>query len=492
MLINTKSKDEKILKVIEKHNNFIQKFNNIKSKKFIETNDGLFSHISNILIKVEPVKFDDPIYLFQSKTKSITANKLSIFEALYDKNGNVSKGDIILETLIKEEDLITALMEENSEFFPCTFSNFNGKQLDIQNATKAISTDETIENEIDDGIGILLTRFELAQEDLEEELTKSRPSKRNIERIVNSMSTSILNLKNNFIDVIETSSDTFIKDINLFRFEVIATIEKLSYYKNAQQILLSNLKKADTSFIEWVVSGFDIEDNSIILNELKEQDNKELAESYSQYITKQINNSKIEKNMVNGAFTILKMRGDIPVCNHKKRESKVFELRIGQAKIRRGLNDSVIMNKKFLTITIPYYDLLFLLRGTKDSDSVLGTVSQFFNIDIPCLHYKDKIHETIIKKSNVNASTEEIVSQFAKIKELLNEKLNKQQKILILDELNTLARKYRIKHSEFLDKAERGNDDIKEKFKNDLEQSLNNNYSGLPNNIINESLKLLK
>ena len=106
----------------------LNKVNESKSsflKSLSNETDTSFSHATHCLMKLEAVKLDEPVYLFGSRIKTASVNKLSIYQAVINKQNPSEKeaGKLLFETLITDDALAKLAFSNSGNPVHMTFHN---------------------------------------------------------------------------------------------------------------------------------------------------------------------------------------------------------------------------------------------------------------------------------------------------------------------------------------------------------------------------------
>lgn len=494
--INGTSKNRKEQSIIDSNNFVFDESKKINSKEVISEN-GHLKHLSNCLITLTPIISEEPFQLFGSKTKSLVANKLVITEALYNEkdHNDIKAGNTILEMLISDETLSKSILQSNSEDTNVTYSNIGGVNVDISDIEKLTNSIDDSEEDLEKDLFKLKGFFIEAKATLYLELDKARPSKKAIESVLISLSSSVGNLKENAEHSVSSLSNNLSKDINSVKMEIFSTIEKLNFYNKAESLKLEYIDDFSESLLYWIANGgfkgLDLTTYIQVLKQIKNP-NENLRDQIDDLETKRDKQKKGEFNIAHGSFAIMQIRGDIPLCNEVGNRGEIIELRFSNGYVRQGYKTRVMSDNEFLRVSISLNDILYLLRGTKNTDFVLGTIGRYARQSVPLVRIKELEEVKVIQDNNFKTSDSHIKVQLNKVKTMLTGSLKKSERLAAKEELEILEAMFHKLKEELSVKGIKAQHELTEQFKTKLETSLKNEFATLPNNLLQKSLTILK
>lgn len=506
--INKKYGDERDT-IVNKNNMIFDQIKKIKSKDI--TDDGKhLMHLSNCAISVEPYQTEEPIYLFGSKQKSIMINKVSVYEALISKDQckNISKGKPLLEFLISDEMLSTSLIDHNSKTYPISFINIDGNELNVKDIQKDKTSIESVQLELEEHFLCIKEDIESLIISLKEELKKNKVSKKKTNDILSSIQNCIFRLMNDSSYSMHELTDALGKDVNSVLFEINSTIDKLMHYKEPDVLLLGDSQSINKdSFLYAYTKGFFNEkEKSIfrdILKDLETHVSGELALKLKEMISSNDPNIKPLKrkaDIINhGTISFMKVANTRELANSKNVSGFALEMRIGVAaqRSKNCFSNELTMLKEIMRISFSLNDLMLLVRAKKDS-FVLGTISRYAGQSIPLV----KIQESILEKENI--FSEKVINtiddptiELKKSVTSLNSVLDT-DKILKANKNDALSIIHKIEDNldsifdDLIGYTFNEQEKINKVFKTDLKDKIENNLKGLPLNVIDKSLIVLK
>lgn len=488
--------------LIEGTNEHLKSLARICSSEVKETVDGKLKHLSNCVVKVQPVQSEEPFYLYGNKHKTLITNKLIIKEALYDKETfEISEGDTIYEGLISDEQLLNSLMLDTGNTNPMTTTQVGCFKLG--KPTKSLYK-KTLDSAKDN----LIEDFEFNKESfyqgvdlLKEEMKKARPSSKNIGRAKISISSSIHKLHIDLTEHLKELAESMKKDSNSLKTEIVSTLEKLAFYKGASLILEDKRDIAlKDDLVTWLFKGFDEEKNKTLIEFFNQAIKSNKNEDNKLHDIKQIlaHLNKIEEigstNLYQAGLDITRTMGSQPLVNSTNIQQSFFSLKISLAKHRSSYdnNFSYMASSEFLRIAIPYNDLIFLLRGTKDTDYVVGTIFRFFNNGVPCVNIKQSAAAKVGSKYKLKDADPAISSKYDKICQMLEQKMDKENKVKIISEIDELESLFDRVHEKIILNGVNSQEELHDIVLNEIQESIQKEYQSLPRSLIDKSIKLLK
>jgi hypothetical protein len=504
-------KDE--LKTTATFFNFIEDTrNNLVNSMTVETESST-SHLSNCLIKVSPMQLNDPTKLFGGKIKSLVINKISVHQAIVNKENpeEYTAGNVLFEALMSDESLSLAIFETNSKIAPCTFTNLMGDTLmsvndgeqqknSLERITESsTSTDDYFEKCINELIELVKSST-----------AKASVSKKVAEKINSDIDTlthnSIFNLSYNVERLVEELD----KDMGSIKVELSSTVNKIArYYSDSNFLELPAPSKSEEfNILRWILNGEFKTSERIILAKLieaiKSSNNnidKDILKSLDSWYSDFTNENRIENYESsyesNGCLEISKVSGEPQLFGTYSSNGRFVEMRFASAQMRsRRGNNSLGKINTICHLALTYEDLLVLLRGNANADFIPCTMTRFAGVQVPFKTISVSKEEQFIdnaKKDYKQASSELINLKF-KIKELLtNPPINKKSE---KEALNNLVELYVTEFRANLLKLQgfhsKDCEEVVEHYKEKIQTSIIELSKSLPNKSKNLLLELTK
>ena len=486
---------------VAKNNFYFDQVSALKTDKVFD--DGKYlSHLSNCILSIEPIQLDDPIYLFGSKSKVLTTNKVSIFKSNIDKSlicsvNNSVKGDLLAEFFISDEELSLALINHNSESFHTTITNLYGKNINTNSVLKTISSLEKRESELYSYSDDYRDQIRNSIAIVKTELLKKQVSKKKVKDAcvrLNSCIDNIFSLGNYSLSVLESD---LVKDINSFFFEFESTISKLMTYKNNSILSLDNssVDDDDDNYLVSYLNGlFNTKEKHVLSNVCKSIIpfiEKDKINGVENFITKLLNTKQREiAPLSNGTISMHTF-----LSNSRESSCKKIEMRLGVASINNSC-DYLSTAKEFMRISFSINDLLLLLRSSKDS-IVFGTIEQFAGQTIPFVKIKntelDAFNEQKVSSSKNDMLHSKFKTSINKIQCLIEkEKFLSSEKQSCLKELDAFEFNIYSSIDSELSNSLKQNSLLNDQIKDSMGVKLKDKSKNVNDTVLAKSLLILK
>ena len=491
--------------------NFIKDIRkNLVNSMTVET-DSTISHLSNCLIKIEPMQLSKPTKLFGGKVKSIVLNKLSVYQAVVNKEDSeqYTAGNLLFETLLSDESLSYAVFESNSKISPCTYTKvLNDTLKPSEEGEKIKNSLERIESNVVRNDKEFQIRIESLLSLVENAVTKASVPKKDVESILRELNTITNNSVGNLSYSVERLIEELDKDISSIKVELSSTVEKLSRYYSDSNVLRLEAPSDNDEFniLRWILNGEFKTKERVILAKMMESiissgnlDDEKLkvAKSLHQDFSNPHRIEHYEKAYeANGCLEISKISGEPNLFGTHSSRGRFIEMRFGSARMtsERGSNYlSKIHN--ICTLALTYEDLLVLLRGNANATLVPCTMTRFAGVGVPFKTISVSKEEKFIDNAtkDYKQASSELIKIHNQIKDLLSNPIKKKAdkenlEYLIstyIDEFNKNMKKLKGFHSKDCD-------DIIEHFKEKVEYSVTDLSKCLPDNNKQVLLELIK
>ena len=484
--------------VVEKNNWVFDEVKKINSLEVTEK-DGYLSHLSNCIITINPVQFEEPTTLYSAVQKTLTTNKILVREALVNKNDrkDIKAGKVLCEVLISDEELSRAFIEQGGDCVPISTITLNNKHYPIleQDNNNSLERAKALaEEDVDKHSNYLLE----ALDNFEKELKKSKPSKKKVKTIATSMKAHSQNLKADIKDSIDVLVEDLNKDINSVKHEVMSTIQKLSFYKDAPVLTLGYKEENnETDYLNWYVNGgFTKEEKQeryTIFKSISERSNNSKLRDYVQTLKNGLESRNRNLKLENGALAINTLRSREVLSDGKNTSNRVIEMRLGLSQSFESHKVEHRLQREYMRIHFSSHDLMLLLRASKDEDFIFGTIKQFTGQTVPFIKLQNFVHE----EKDIAAKFKGQTDKLEKLVLLLADKLEngtfkKADKENILSLMSTIENVLEETARSLLDSAAKSREEVADVFEDKLKTALQSKLESLPKDLSQKALTILR
>jgi hypothetical protein len=410
---------------------------NLVDSMTVET-DSTISHLSNCLIKVEPMQLNDPTRLFGGKIKSLVINKISVHQAIVSKTNpdEYVAGNVLFEALMSDESLSFAIFETNSKIAPCTFTNALGDSLMSANdGEKQKNSLERINESSNRGDDYFKECIENLLQLVESSTSKASVSKKVAEQINRDVDTLTHNSITNLSYNIERLVEELNKDMSSINVELSSTVNKISkYYSDSKLLELEAPSKSEEfNIIRWILNGEFKTNERVILakliNTIRRTNtnlDKATVKKLDDWYTDFTNEGRIENYEssyeANGCVEISKISGEPQLFGAYSSKGNYVEMRFASAQMRsRRGNNSLGKINTICHLALTYEDLLVLLRGNANANFIPCTMMRFAGVGVPFKTISVSKEDVFIDNAHndYKQASSELVNIQLKIKELL-------------------------------------------------------------------------
>lgn len=486
--------------IVDKNNWAIEQKQRLKSKEIIENGDYI-SHLSNCVVSVVPVKSDEAVYLYGSKQKLLTFNKVTISEALVHKENknDIKKGRSLVEFYVTDENLSLAMINQGGNTCPITFSQLEGESLDLSDIEPVTNSVDLNEMNLEKGIQKQSDYIKEALDGLLSELDKAKPSKKVVNALFVTLSSAANNINENAIYDIHLLSENLTKDINSVNFELQSTIDRLVHYSNSTMVdLLEDMSKdySTESYLKWfMMGGFQGLEKSLYISILSRLNEKNPNPKVTEYIQSYKNERNQPKRPIGevyqGALSFNNVMGRTMLAHDENAQERVLELRLQKSYVQKDNRIRYNTTKELLRIAFSPNDLLMLLRGREDS-FIMGTMTRYAGEGIELVKLQEYVTETIKLKSSMKGLNNQLQALVEKLHEMFNKPMKKAEKEQAKTLIAEIEKELEKSSSIIFDQALGNQDKLQKIFEDRLREKIKSSLKGLPNHHTEDVMKLLK
>ena len=402
-----------------------------------------------------------------------------------------------MRSLISDEELSRAFIEQGGDCVPTTIITLNNKHypiLEQENNNSLERAKALAEDDVDKHSNHLLE----ALDKIELELKKSKPSKKNVKAIVTSMKAHSKNLKSDIKDSIDVLIEDLNKDINSVKYEVMSTIQKLSFYKDAPVLSLGHKKENnETDYLNWYVNGgFTKEEKQErykIFKSISERSNNSKLKDYVQILKNGVEARNRNIKLENGALAINTLRSREILSDGKNTSNRIIEMRLGLSQSFESHKIEHRFHREYIRIHFSSHDLMLLLRASNNDDFIFGTIKQFTGQTVPFI----KLQNFTQEEKHIDTKFKGQTDKLEKLVLLLADKLEngtfkKTDKENILSLMSTIENVLEETAQSLLDSAVESRNEVSDLFEDKLKISLQSKLESLPKDLTQKVLTILR
>jgi hypothetical protein len=401
MKIKTENLNPSLLKTANLYN-----FIDNQKKTFVNSlrkEDGDYiQEPSTCLIKIEPVKSEEAITLYGSNVKSLIVNKITVRLAMVNKNNpdDYKEGDLILETLMTDEDLSEAIFNSNAQSYPCTNTKIMDESIAFENNSYIKKPVDIIDDSAERHEKSSFDRLDETSELIKSSLLKSKIPKKITEEILKNLNFLKYTSADNYSYSVNLLAEKFEGTLASTRVEVSSTIEKmLKYYSDSDNLVLENKKEySDFNLLSWLMSGSYSESerrelytifSNISLNDILSSDKSDELYKSIKMLKDDFSNEHILSksnsfNKRNGYFEVSKIQGTTDIFGSLRTQNHFVELRFGNSyTTNKTYGNKIFSCSNLLTLQISFENLLVLLRGNVNKDYIPCSISRLAGLPVP-------------------------------------------------------------------------------------------------------------
>lgn len=468
-------------------------------------NDKYISHPSHCVINIEPVVFDEPIYLFGGKVKSASANKITLSKALIHKNDTsvYEKGESLFEVYISDEAITEALLDTGISSAPCTIASVMGNKQEFESLKTQKTSRERVSVEVKEDLDQAKEYFEELKELLEKPINKGTFGKKDEEKLKRAFNYIIKTLPNNINDSLETLDIEYKKDLTTVELEMTSTISKLLEVQRfgGQPILLDTNKNDKDNFLQWFVDGAFSKLDYIELGKLYQSlyDSPNVSRKVKEVAGENIKlMNKVHRerlsSQTNGTFEIKKVMGDFKSFDESDQRKKMVQLSFGQGEFDNRANSSCQTTRKFATVTLSMEKLMKMVRGNASQKLIPCTLVELAKVQIPfkkVFTSKEEIFKNEKTKVNYFLS-KDLIELSEKIQAAVKPRLKKEERQVLEDLLLEFDQVFKDRILSLTGEVYNSFDEVEGSFKEQMIETMKVASKGLPNELQERLLLIMK